>query len=177
MQIIVARVSSRVFVGLPLCMYPYYDPFLKPSLLTYVLHIRPESRLPWSRYQSHISGGQNKRMAGIRTTYLETVSFYHPYFYECRNLTLDSSFVARFVTESKLGLKKGEGFFGPILRERSSKMDELGGEWRDKPVGVVQMWLVMVVDEHPRKIYCNGLLKQHSKEKTLWKVSSDQSSS
>ena len=78
-------------------------------------------------------------MADICTSYLEAVSSYHPYFYEARNLTLNSSFVARFVTESKLGLKKGEEFLGPILRERSSKMDELGGEWRDKPVGVVQM--------------------------------------
>ena len=54
-------------------------------------------------------------------------------------MTMNPSFVARFVTESKRGLKKGEEFLGPILRERSSKMDTLGGEWPDKPVSVGQI--------------------------------------
>ena len=78
-------------------------------------------------------------MADICTSYLEAVSSYHPYFYEARNLTLNSSFVARFVTESKRGLKKGEEFLGPILRERSSRMDTLGGEWSDKPASASQI--------------------------------------
>ena len=78
-------------------------------------------------------------MADICTSYLEAVSPYRPYFRDAQNLTLYPSFVARFVTESKRGLKKGEEFLGPILRERLSKMKTLAGEWPEKPVSVGQV--------------------------------------
>ena len=74
-------------------------------------------------------------MADTCASYLETVCSSYLYYQTC-HLTLYISLVARFVTESKKGLKKGEEFLGPLLRERLGQMDKFGGEWSDKPVGV-----------------------------------------
>ena len=125
---IIARTSSRVFVGLPLCMSS------SPGGACPAEHpTRSQRRL--QRHQHRLCHRRHTRSdhaeplprccSSVRRTLLGTAAVM---------LNFNRSIAAGLVTRVPQTVKRTQAYLEPIIRERYRCMEEYGENWADKPV-------------------------------------------
>ena len=131
MQAAVARASSRVFVGVPLCEHVGSFYWMAECLHT-LEHSRPQQGLSQAFYRLYFSDERRQRCGEIPPRAAQGVRGDLHMLYVCPDAGVDRAI--RFMSVARKTIRGAIPHLKPIVDERKKRMEELGDDWADKPV-------------------------------------------
>ena len=130
-QRVICRTTNRIFVGSPLCPWPFHIFILQRSESMLISISRPGLWLSDSKFNFR---GQCCKVRLHHQLVSETSQVVCNHLYPCFVISTESRFsiVSRMLSNLPSKIQQEIEFIRPMVEERFAKMEEYGEDWDDK---------------------------------------------